>query len=73
VGGDGMAVDDVGNLWIASHRGVQVFDPCGRLLRIITLPEHPSNVAFGLDGKTLYITAQRSVYMLRPVVASGGR
>jgi gluconolactonase len=64
VGGDGMAVDDAGNLWIASHRGVQVFDPCGRLLRIIDLPEHPSNVAFGPDGRTVYITAKHSVYMM---------
>jgi gluconolactonase len=62
VGGDGMAVDGGGNLYIASHRGIQIFDPCGRLLRIVSLREHPSNVAFNLDGTTLYITARHSIY-----------
>jgi gluconolactonase len=65
VGGDGMTVDAAGNLWIASHRGVQVFDPAGRLLRIIAAPEPPANVAFGPDGTTLYITAKHSVYVAR--------
>jgi len=61
-GGDGMAIDDQGNLFLATHRGVQVFDPCGNLLCILCVPEEPSNVAFSRDGKTLYVTAERSVY-----------
>jgi gluconolactonase len=70
VGGDGLEVDAAGNLYIASHRGVQIFDPCGRLARILSLPEHPSNLAFSRDGATLYITAQHSIYAA-PVCPAG--
>jgi gluconolactonase len=65
VGGDGMDVDAAGNLWIASHQGVQVVDPAGRLLRIVAVPEFPSNVALSPDGQTVYITAGHSVYVAR--------
>jgi gluconolactonase len=70
VGGDGMAVDEAGNLYVASARGVQIFDPDGRPLRVIDVPETPSNVAFaGPDNKTLVITARRSVYAIRMSIA----
>ncbi len=63
VGGDGGAIDDQGNLYIASQRGVQIFDPHGNALGIIRVPENPSNVAFGgRDRKTLFITARMSIY-----------
>jgi gluconolactonase len=43
-----------------------VFAPDGALLGKILLPEIPSNLAFGdADFKTLYITAQTSVYRIR--------
>jgi gluconolactonase len=70
IGGDGMAVDVRGNLYIASRRGVQIFDPSGRLLGILDVPEIPANVAFGgADRKTLYITARHSIYAVPLAVA----
>lgn len=62
-GGDGATVDRVGNVYITSQRGVQVFDASGRFLALIRVPESPSNVAFGgQEGRTLYITARTSLY-----------
>jgi gluconolactonase len=61
--GDGCTVDDRGNLYVATLRGVQVFDPCGNLLQIICVPERPSNLTFGGPNRqTLYITAGHSLY-----------
>jgi sugar lactone lactonase YvrE len=62
-GGDGMAMDDAGNLYVATNAGVQVYKPNGATWGIISVPEVPSNCTFGgPDRKTLYITAQTSLY-----------
>lgn len=62
-GADGMRVDSEGTLYIASAVGVQVFDKNGVSKKIITLPEIPTNVAFGgKDLKTLFITAGTGLY-----------
>jgi gluconolactonase len=70
-GGDGLAVDVKGNLYITSQLGLQVFDASGKLLGIIALPEQPANVKFGgSDLKTLYVTARTSLYSV-PMEATG--
>jgi gluconolactonase len=70
-GGDGLTVDTKGNLYITSELGLQVFDPSGKLLGIIALPEQPANVTFGgPDLKTLYVTARTSLYTV-PMEARG--
>lgn len=70
-GGDGLTVDVKGNLYITSGLGLQVFNPEGKMLGIISLPEQPANVAFGgPDGKTLYVTARTSLYTV-PMAISG--
>jgi len=62
-GGDGLAVDSKGNLYITSALGLQVFDPAGKMLGVIAFPEQPSNATFGgADMKTLFVTARTSVY-----------
>lgn len=69
-GGDGLTVDEKGNLYITSGLGLQVFDPSGKKLGIIAIPEKPANVAFGGKGnKTLYVTARTSVYTVPMSVA----
>jgi gluconolactonase len=70
-GGDGVAMDGKGNLYITSALGLQVFNPSGELLGIIALPEQPANVKFGgADLKTLYVTARTSLYTV-PMEATG--
>jgi gluconolactonase len=63
-GPDGIAVDDAGNVYVASAK-VEVFNSAGTNLGSITLPMRPSNVAFGgVNQKTVFITAQTSVYQV---------
>ncbi len=65
-GGDGLTIDQAGNLYITSRSGVQVYSPTGEHLRIISLPEQPANVTFGgQDGSTLFITARTGLYQLQ--------
>jgi gluconolactonase len=72
-GGDGLAVDVKGNLYITSWLGLQVFSPRGKLLGIIKVPEMPANVKFGgKDLKTLYVTARTSLYTI-PMEVKGHR
>jgi gluconolactonase len=62
-GGDGLTIDTEGNLYITSGLGLQVFDPEGKPLGIIKIPEQPANVTFGgPDRRTLYVTARTSLY-----------
>ncbi|HBE67529.1 MAG TPA: gluconolactonase [Planctomycetaceae bacterium] len=69
-GGDGLAIDSQGNLYITTALGVQVVSPDGKLLGIIRCPEHPANCGFGgEDLKTLFITARTGLYQVRVPVA----
>ena len=63
-GSDGMTIDSKGNIYL-TNSAVKVYNPAGRLIETIEVPESPTNVSFGgKDGKTLYITARTSVYKL---------
>ncbi len=61
---DGMTLDADGNLYATAgsgeESGIYVFDPAGRLLRVIKLPGAPTNCVFGSgkDATVLYVTAQ---------------
>jgi len=69
-GGDGLTVDVMGNLYITTALGLQVFSPAGKLLGIIEFPEQPANVTFaGPENKTLYVTARKSLYTAKMKVA----
>ncbi len=63
-GSDGMALDSNGNLYITTD-AVLVYNPEGKLLQRIEVPERPSNVCFGKDGKTVFITARTSLYAIK--------
>jgi gluconolactonase len=65
-GPDGMKVDTKGNLYVTGPGGTWVFDSTGKHLGTIVTPEEPANCAFGgKDNKTLFITAQTSVYCVK--------
>jgi gluconolactonase len=62
-GPDGMAVDDTGNLFVATGNGIEVFAPDGAPWGVIPVPRIPANCAFGgADGRTLFITAREGLY-----------
>jgi len=54
-GGDGMAIDSEGRLYVTGNRGVHVLSTRGEHLGLIPTPRRPISVAFsGPDKKTLY-------------------
>jgi gluconolactonase len=68
---DGITVDRAGNLYAAGYRSVWAWNPAGQplfqlampLLALATSAEDPTNVEFGgADGRTLFITAGKSLY-----------
>jgi gluconolactonase len=57
MGGDGMSMDERGNIYISNSLGVVVFDPQGnKLVTIFTGGGATNNVFAGPDQKTLFIT-----------------
>jgi gluconolactonase len=57
IGGDGMSMDERGNIYISNGLGVVVFDPNGnKLVTIFTGGGATNNVFAGKDQKTLVIT-----------------
>ena len=61
-GGDGMAIDADGRLYVTSPPGVQVFDAAGKFLGLIPTPRPSISVAFSGPGKrTLFIVGAGAV------------
>ena len=64
-GGEGVAVDQRGNVYIAAGQ-IYVYDPAGKLIDTIEVPERPLQLVFGgKDGQTLFIPARTSLYAVR--------
>ncbi|MBN8422615.1 MAG: SMP-30/gluconolactonase/LRE family protein [Verrucomicrobia bacterium] len=70
-GSDGIRCDVEGNLWASAgwvgegFDGVHVFNPEGKRIGMIKLPETASNVCFGGPKRNrLFITASQSLYSL---------
>jgi len=68
---DGIRCDVEGNLWASAgwigdgYDGVHVFNPEGKMIGYIKLPETASNVCFGGPKRNrLFITASQSLYSL---------
>lgn len=68
---DGIKVDNEGNLFVSAPGGIWIISAQGILLGKITGPERPANMAWGDDGKTLYLTAHTGLYKIR--VKTGGK
>jgi hypothetical protein len=64
-GGEGVAVDARGNVYIAAGQ-IYVYDPQGKPIDTIDVPERPIRISFGgRDGRTLFIAARTSLYAVR--------
>lgn len=63
---DGMTIDSEGDIYLAG-KGVTVYNPEGKLLEYIPIPEEwTANVCFGgKDKNLLFITASKSIYRLK--------
>jgi gluconolactonase len=62
---DGMKVDAEGNIFGAGPGGVYTFSPRGELLGWFDFGGNVGNVAWGEDGRTLFIAANATVYRIR--------
>ena len=73
LGSDGMTMDNQGNVYLTG-KGVSVFDPAGKKILQIDVPEKwTANVCFG--GKKqdqLFITASKGLYSLQMNVKGVG-
>jgi gluconolactonase len=70
--GDGMAIDQKGNLYQTGPGGVLVISPEGKHLGTILTTQSTSNCTFGDDGSTLYITADMYLLRIRLKVKGAG-
>ncbi|HEX3753729.1 MAG TPA: SMP-30/gluconolactonase/LRE family protein [Rhizomicrobium sp.] len=70
-GPDGMRTDKAGNIWCGSaaplgYAGVTVWNPSGKLIGRLRLPEPCANLCFaGPKRDHLFMTANQSIYLLR--------
>lgn len=68
-GPDGMTLDEHGNIY-ATYKTLVVLTPAGELIGRVDVGEKPANCAFGGDdNRTLYVTAQTSLYSIPTKVA----
>jgi len=71
-GGDGLAVDCLGNVYVTEHgeRRVRVFSPAGDVLATIRVDANITNAAFGgADRRTLVLTGAASLWSIELPVA----
>ena len=61
-GGESVAVDDKGNVYVANGQ-IFVFNPEGKLIAQIDVPERPIDIIFGgVDHRTLFILAHHALF-----------
>jgi len=68
---DGIKVDKAGNLFVSAPGGIWILSPDAKLLGKIVTPERAANMAWGDDGKTLYLTTHTSLHKIH--VLTGGK
>jgi gluconolactonase len=62
---DGMKCDASGNIWCTAPDGVWVYNPHGRVIGKVVVPEVAGNLHWGgADWKTLFICGSTSVYAI---------
>ena len=63
---DGMTIDELGNVYVATYMGLQIFSPKGEFIGNVNFPVFPVSCCFGgEDMKTLYVTSYDKIYRIR--------
>jgi len=64
-GGESVAVDQKGNVYVANGQ-IFVYNPAGRQIGRIDVPERPIDIVFGgAGGRTLFILAHHALFAVR--------
>jgi gluconolactonase len=66
---DGIKIDQKGNLYVSAPGGLWVISAEGKHIGTIITPRHVHNMAWGDDGKTLYLCARSGLYRIRLNIA----
>jgi gluconolactonase len=61
----GLKVNEKGELYVATTKGIAIFGPDGRPIHMIPMRDRPSNCAFDPQGTWLYVTARSFLYRIR--------
>jgi gluconolactonase len=63
---DGMKCDERGNVWVTGPERIEVFDPEGRRIGGVLVPERPLNLHWGgPDWSWLFVTTTTSLYRFK--------
>lgn len=65
---DGLKVSRDGTVWSTAPGGIRVYSPAGKHLGTLATGVPTANLAFGDDGSTIYITADKNLARLRTKV-----
>jgi gluconolactonase len=65
---DGLKIDSQGNIWTTGPGGLWILAPDGKPLGRIQMPAFASNLAFGGDYKSLFLTSGPDIYRIRTLV-----
>jgi hypothetical protein len=64
-GGESVAIDPAGNVYVANGQ-IFVYNPAGKLIGQIDVPERPIDIVFGGDGsRTLFILSHHTLFAAR--------
>ncbi len=64
-GGESVAVDGKGNVYVANGQ-IFVYDPAGKMIGQIDVPERPLEIVFGGDdGRTLFVLAHHALFAVK--------
>jgi enterochelin esterase-like enzyme len=61
-GASGMVFDSEDFLYVATNMGIQVFDPAGRVMAILTPPTSSPLTSVAIGGDILYVTAGDKIF-----------
>ena len=62
---DGLKIDSKGNVWVTGGGAINVVAPSGKLLGRIQFPTGASNMAWGEDLHSLFVTSNGAIHRLR--------
>jgi gluconolactonase len=63
---DGMTIDELGNIYVVTYAGLQIFSNRSEFIGMVYTPVFPVSCCFGgEDMKTLYVVGYDKVYRVR--------